>query len=180
MVVKDKNIANEGKHMRGDRLAKGLKILVVLIGLCGLLFYGGALPLLGKNIVLQIKNQFFFWPWLAFMWTTAAPCYIVLFFLWKIANIIAQGRGLSEKTAQYLKHIAMLAAFTALWFLAGNCLLLFLKMSHTVVFILSLTLIIFGILVAVAALRASCFVRKHSAAGQGKRMLSAEISEKVR
>lgn len=169
-----------GKHMHRDVLAKGLKILVVFIGICGLLFYGCALPLLGRDITLQIKSQFFFWPWLTFMWTTAVPCYIVLFFLWRISDKIAQGIGFSEKTAQYLKHIAMLAVFTSLWFLAGNCLLLFLEISHTAVFMLSLILIIFGILVAAAALRLSCFVRKHLAAGEEKSALFAEIAEKVK
>ncbi len=160
-------------------LAKGLKVLVVFIGICGLLFYGGALPLLGRDIMLQIKSQFFFWPWLTFMWITAVPCYIVLFFLWRISDKIAQGIGFSEKTVQYLKHIAVLAAFTSLWFLAGNWLFLFLEMSHTAVFMLSLIFVVFGIVITVAALWLSCFVRRHSAAGKEKKTFSAEMAKNV-
>lgn len=124
-------------------LVKRLKILALFISLCALFFYGCALPLLGQLSFCKPSPAPSFVPG---CYLCGLPsCGTISFsFCFRALQKIAAGSGFSNKTAEYLKHMAMFTSFISHWFLAGNCLVLFLQMGHSAVFLLSLILIVLG------------------------------------
>lgn len=150
--------------MTQAHLSKWLKIIILLVGLCGLIIYLAVFPMYGKSLAAGYPEmEARFWPWLIFLWTTAIPCYAVLAYCWSIASHIGKDRSFSHENAKSLWRISTLAAADSIWFFVGNCLLFLLNMSHPAVLLISLLVIAFGIAVAVAAAALAHLVQKAAA-----------------
>ena len=147
--------------MEQKALSKWLKVIIVGVGLCGLVVYLFVIPELGREIVGQYP-QFKGWymPWLIFISATAIPCYIALVFGWMIAGNIGRDRSFCMDNAKYLKWISWLAAGDAIYFFAGNVVMLFANMNHPGVIVISLFVIFAGVAIAVAAAALSHLVKK--------------------
>ena len=89
--------------------------------------YFWVLPVLGADFAAAYPEfARCYWPWLIFLWLTAVPCYITLFFGWSIAAEIGRDNSFSVKNAVSLRNIALLAAGdAAVLSSAGNVLYLF-------------------------------------------------------
>ena len=147
--------------MEQKTLSRWLKLVLIGVGLCGLVVYGAILPLYGQSILAanpDMGNRY--WPWLIFLWASGVPCYAALVIGWRIAGNIGRDHSFSEDNARYLKRIALLAAGDAVFFFAGNIVLLFANMSHPGVVLGSLLVVFAGVAVSVAAAALSHLVLK--------------------
>ena len=81
-------------------------------------------------------------------------------FGWMIAGNIGRDRSFCMDNAKYLKWISWLAAGDAIYFFAGNVVMLFANMNHPGVIIISLFVIFAGVAIAVAAAALSHLVKK--------------------
>ena len=150
--------------MEQKALSKWLKLILIGVAFCGLVVYFLVLPAFGQSIVHDYPEfSGWYYPWLIFLWVTGLPCYLALFYGWKIASNIGADRSFCEDNAKYLKWIAWLAAGDAGYFFAGNLVLGFLSMNHPGVMLGSLIVVFAGIAIAVAAAALSHLVKKASA-----------------
>jgi len=150
--------------MEQKTLANWLKFVVIGVGICGLCIYLGILPSYGKSLVEQypeFENRY--WPWLIFLWLTAIPCYLTLFFGWKIASNIGKDRSFSIENSKLLQWIAWMAAGDSIFFFVGNIALLLFDLSHPGVVLLSMVIVFAGVAITVAAAALSHLVRKAAA-----------------
>ena len=147
--------------MEQKALAKWLRLVVVLLGLCGLAVYFLLVPSYGLSLRSQypeFSNRF--WPWLGFLWASGLPCWAVLVLGWRIAGNIGRDASFSLGNARYLKWISWLAGGDAVFFFLGNLVLLCLNMSHPGVTLLSLLVVFAGAAIAVASAALSHLVQK--------------------
>ena len=113
------------------KLSVTLKLSIVGMALCGLLLYFGAIPIFAlsmRTAYPEFANRF--WPWLAFLWGSALPCYGVLFYGWRVANEIKKENAFSRENAVSLHMVALLAVVDTVYFALGNIILFLLSMSH--------------------------------------------------
>ena len=150
--------------MKQDSLAKWLKGIIIGIGICGFLICLVILPMLAKDILYEGPGmEHYYRPWMIFIWISAIPCYVVLFYGWKVASNIGRDNSFCEDNAVYLKRISYMAVIDSIYFFVGNIVLTFMTISHPSVFIGSLFVIFAGISVAVAAAALSHLVMKAAA-----------------
>lgn len=147
--------------MKQKSLAKWLKFIIVLVGICGLVFYGGIIPFLGIGISdVYPEYSYCFLPWLIFLLVTAVPCYIALGLAWKISSNIGKDKSFTSNNAKSLKHISVLAVINSVYFFIGNVVFFILNMNPIQVLGISIILIFFGIAIAVASAVLSYLVNK--------------------
>ncbi len=130
--------------MTQTNLSKWLKGIIGGIGVCGAIIYGYLIPLFGKEIV-RANPEFSHWyvPWLTVIRITAVPCFLILYFGWKISTEIGRDNSFSVENARYLKYISGLA-----------------HMNHPGIFLASLMIEFAGTAIAVAAAVLSHLVQK--------------------
>lgn len=147
--------------MEQKTLSLVLKLVLAGFAVAGAIVYFWVLPVLGADFAADYPEfAHCYWPWLIFLWLTAVPCYVTLFFGWSIATEIGRDNSFSVKNAVSLRNIALLAAGDALFFFAGNVLYLFLNMNHPAIFLVSCFVVFLGVAVAVAAASLSHLVYK--------------------
>ena len=147
--------------MEHKALAARLKLILIGTGIGGLVVFFLLLPESGRTIAAEYPEfAGRFWPWLGFLWAAGIPCYIALALGWKIAANIGADASFTRETAGYLQRISLLAAGDAVFFFAGNGVLLFADMSHPGVTLLSLLVVFAGVAVSVAAAAAARLVEK--------------------
>ena len=147
--------------MKQTSLSKWLKIIIIGCGICGLLIYALVMPSIGQTLASENPEMSsYFWPWLIFIWATGIPCYIALFFAWKIAANIGVDKSFSLSNAKLLKWISILAAGDAAFFFLGNIVFLLLNMNHPSIVLLSLIIVFAGVAISVAAAALSHLVMK--------------------
>ncbi len=150
--------------MDQKKLANWIKVILVGIGLCGLFIYLYVVPELGRTMVAKYPEYSHgFWPWLCFIWCTGINCYVALGFAWKIATDIGIDKSFSQKNAERLRAISILAATDAGVFFFGNVVLLLLNLSHPGIVILSMLIVFAGVCISVAAAALSHLVQKAAA-----------------
>ena len=147
--------------MEQKTLSKWLRIIIIGAGIVGLIVYFAIIPAYAtetRTLYPEFSDRY--WPWLVFIWITAAPCYAALVFGWKIALNIGKDRSFSKENARYLKIIAVLAAVDSIYFFIGNVVLLFANMSHPGVTLFSLLIVFVGAAISVASAVVSHLVQK--------------------
>lgn len=138
--------------MEQKTLSRWLKAILAGAGLCGLLAFAVVVPLFGLSLREQypeFSNRFY--PWLAFLWAAAIPCFAALAAAWKITENIGKDRSFSEENAALFPQDLHFIRGGRRIFFAGNLALLLLDMSHPSVVLFSLVVVFGGIAVAVAA-----------------------------
>ena len=148
--------------MNQNNLANWLKAIIIGTGIFGLIVFGWLIPAYGGNLATMAPEfSYCYWPWLVFLWLCAVPCFVSLFFGWKIAENIGKDNSFSFDNAKQLKIISKLAAFDCAFFFIGNWVLLFLDMNHPGVVIIFAPLVIFvGVAVSVVSAALSHLVYK--------------------
>jgi hypothetical protein len=147
--------------MEQKKLSKWLKCIFVGMAVCGVVLYAAVFPCVGMSVLErypEFSNRF--WPWLAFIWISGIPCFLVLFFSWKIATNIGKDLSFSESNAKLLQWISAMSAGDAAFFFLGNMVLLCLDMSHPSVVLASFVVVFAGVAVAVASAVLSHLVKK--------------------
>ena len=147
--------------MKSDSLARWLKVIIIGLAVWGLCIYAGILPLMGKELLLDVAGvSHYFWPWMVFLWVSAVPCYAMLVYGWKVVVNIGRDRSFCNENAYALKNISYLALCDSVYFFVGNVVLYLMDMNHPSVFLASFFVIFAGVAVAVAAAALSHLVLK--------------------
>jgi len=147
--------------MKQDTLSKWLKGILAGVGVCGLAVYGAVIPMLAEAMVDKYPEfSGCRLPWLILILATAIPCYIALFFAWKIAVNIGEDRSFSVANGKLLKWISVLAAGDAAFFFAGNLIFLLLGMNHPSIALGSLLVEFLGVAVSIASAALSHLMMK--------------------
>ena len=134
------------------KLSVTLKLSIGGMALCGLALYFGAIPIFAlsmRTAYPEFANRF--WPWLAFLWGSALPCYGVLFYGWRVAGEIGRGNAFSGENAASLRAVARLAVLDTVYFALGNIILFLLSMSHPGIALGLMAVCVVGVIVAAAA-----------------------------
>lgn len=150
--------------MEQKALARWLRIILTGVGILGLVTCFAVIPMFGLSLRTEypeFSNRF--WPWLIFLWLSAAPCFVSLGFLWRVAGNIGKDRSFSNENASCLKTVSYLFAADSVFFFLGNVVLLFLNMSHPGVALASLAVVFVAVAASVAAAVLSRLARKASA-----------------
>ncbi|MDO4169521.1 MAG: DUF2975 domain-containing protein [Lachnospiraceae bacterium] len=139
-----------------------LKVVMIGLGLAGIILYMIVLPFFAKETFDYAGGVWksAFWPWMVFLWITAIPCYVVLFYGWRIASRIGIGKSFSRQNAMDMKKIGMLALGDSAIFVGGSILLLFFHINHPGILLMSIFIPFIGVSIAVVAMVLSHFIYK--------------------
>ena len=148
--------------MNQNNLSKWLKGIIIGTGIFGLVVFGWLIPAYGASFaIMNPELAYCYWPWLVFLWLCSVPCFVSLFFGWKIASNIGMDNSFSFDNSKNLKIISVLAAGDSAFFFLGNWALVFMDMSHPGVAIIFAPLVIFvGVAVSVVCAALSHLVYK--------------------
>ena len=82
--------------MTQESLSKWLKGVIAGIAVCGAVIYFYLVPVLGQEAAAAYPEfSHCYIPWLIVIWLTAVPCYMVLYFGWKITMEIKKDNSFS-------------------------------------------------------------------------------------
>ena len=148
--------------MTQKNLSIWLKAVIIGTGIFGLIVFCGLIPAYGLNLKsIYPELAYCYWPWQIFLWLCSVPCFVSLFFGWKIASNIGNDDSFSFDNSKNLKIISGLAAFDSAFFFIGNWALVLMDMSHPGVAIIFAPLVIFvGIAVSIVCAALSHLVYK--------------------
>lgn len=147
--------------MTQKSLSKWLKGVIAGIAVCGAVIYFYLVPVFGQEAAAAYPEfSHCYIPWLIVIWLTAVPCYMVLYFGWKITMEIKKDNSFSMTNSRYLKYISTLALLDSGYFFLANLILLLLNMNHPGIFLGSLLVEFAGVTVAVTAAALSHLVQK--------------------
>ena len=147
--------------MEQKSFSKWLKLILIGVAVCGLVVYALVIPMYGlslRSLYPEFSNRF--WPWLLFLWVSGIPCFMVLYYSWRIASNIGNDQSFTAQNASLLKSISVLSIWDAGFFFAGNIVLLLLNMSHPGVAIASFAVVFVGVAVSVASAALSHLTKK--------------------
>lgn len=142
-------------------LSKWLKAIIIGMAICGGIIYSYIIPFWGQEIA-QANPEYagYYWPWLIMLWITAIPCYLVLYFGWKIVIEIGKDNSFSIQNANSLKYISMLAAGDSVYFFGANLVFMIMGINHPGIFLISLFVVFTGTAVTVASAALSHLVHR--------------------
>jgi hypothetical protein len=141
------------RHIPYPRLAKWLRIAVILTAAFGAAVFFGAVPIFGQSIVYSNPEfAYCYIPWLAVIWCTAVPCYAALVFAWRIAKDIGREHPFTHDNARRVRRIGQLAIADVAFFFAANVVLLFLNMNHPGILLMALFICLAGVAFAVVVI----------------------------
>lgn len=147
--------------MTQKSLSVWMKIIVIMLGICGLVLYGFVVPYVGLDFAQNYPDYAHcFAPWVVYLSITAIPCYIVLFLAWKIATSISVDSAFTDKNSARLKSVSILALATSAYMFIGNVALLLLNMTHISVFLGVCLIVFIGIAISVASAVLSYLVKR--------------------
>lgn len=147
--------------MTQKSLSKRMKLIIVLLGLCGAALFGAAVPIIGCDLANSYPEySYCFLPWLIFILLMAVPCYAVLVIAWKIAVSISDDNSFTELNSKRLKTVSMLALVTSIYLFTGATVFLFLSMCHFSMFLAACLVSFVGIAISVASAVLSYLVKK--------------------
>lgn len=150
--------------MNTKSLANLMKTIVVMLGLCGAVMFGLAVPFVGFDLANTYPEySHCLIPWLIFIFLMAVPCYAVLTFAWKIAASIAKNDIFTTANSIRLKNVAILALCTSIYLFVGNVVFLLLNMNHFSVLLGSMLVAFIGICITAASAVLSHLVQKAAA-----------------
>ncbi|MGN0350790.1 MAG: DUF2975 domain-containing protein [Roseburia sp.] len=147
--------------MSQKSLSKWLKAIIGGMAVCGAVIYFYMIPIWGRDLT-KANPEFASWylPWLIAILISGIPCYLVLYFGWKISTEIGRDNSFSMENAEHLKKISILAAIDSLYFFVVNVVFMIVGINHLGVFLISMLAIFAGVVVTVAAAALSHLVRK--------------------
>ncbi|MBR0320267.1 MAG: DUF2975 domain-containing protein [Clostridia bacterium] len=150
--------------MKQKYLSGWIKGILTVMGVCGAVMYLFVLPLFGREMQeMYPEYACAYLPWLIFLWLSGIPCFMTLFYGWRIASNIGKDQSFSMQNAVLLKRIAVLAAADALFFFLGNLVFAVINWSSPGIMLMSLGVDFAGVAVSIAAAVLSHLVQKAAA-----------------
>ena len=135
--------------MNRHALARRLRLILIGIALCGLLFYALLLPCFLRRSFPD--DSVAFWAHLILLWISGIPCYIVLWYGLRVVRNIDADRSFCAENAAHLRAVSTLASLDAVYIFLCDILLLLLGVSEGMMLLLSVIIIFVGAAVSVSA-----------------------------
>lgn len=139
--------------MSQKSLSNWLKVIIILMAVCGLVVYMYIFP----NLILRFmpysqngENLSIFNNWMIILWISAIPCYMVLVFGWLISKNIGNDKSFTIENAKYLKYIMVITLVDCIYYFIANIIMFYMKANNETIMIFSLVAIFAGIVFAVA------------------------------
>lgn len=147
--------------MSSKTLGSLMRVSVISAAMCGLFLCAYVIPYWGAGMIAA-NPEFngWFWSWLVFAWVFATPCFVILFFIWKVAGAVKNETVFTVQTAKWVKTGAMLLLCDAAFLFIGNVVLLLLNMNHPGVLLLSVIGNIFAVALSLLAAVLSRYLTK--------------------
>jgi len=160
--------------MSPKSLCRRVRAAVISLAVVGSIVCFYLIPGFGENIArANPEFAYCFWPWLIFLWLTAAPCYAILALAWRVSTAIGNEQVFTAQTARWVAVAARLLFADAGFFFAGNLLLALAvvffplpndtHMSHPAVLVISLLICIIAVSLASIAMVLSRYIAKAAA-----------------
>lgn len=150
--------------MTQKSLSKRMKIIIILLGICGAVLFGIAVPVIGLDLADSYPEySYCFLPWLIFILLMAVPCCAVLVIAWKIATSISNDNSFSEINSKRLKNVSVLSLATSIYLFVGATVFLLLSMCHFSMFLGACLVSFVGVAISVASAVLSYLVKKAAA-----------------
>ena len=147
--------------MSSKTLCKMLRIAVIAVAICGLVACTYILPTIGTNLARDYPEfSHWYFPWLAFLWITSIPCFVILVLIWKVSTAIKHDYVFSLQTARLVKIASVILFCDVGFFFVGNVAFLLLNINHPGVLLLTLFGDVFGVALAVSAAVLSRYLTK--------------------
>lgn len=131
--------------MDTNSIKKTMRLFICILAVIGAVFYGYAVPALGKAIAgayPEFANCYY--PWLIVISLTALPCYVVLIELWKLSKKVANNQVFEKETVKIFNKISFMSAIDILFFLIMNLAFMLVDMNHPSILIGSFVITIIG------------------------------------
>lgn len=136
--------------MSQGNLSRLLKIIIIIMGMIGLVFYCHIVPMWSRDMAAGELARWSL-PWLVFISLTAGPIYAGLVLFWKICTDIQRDRSFTHANAARMKVISILAVSDVAYHFTGSVILTALNMNHPGSMLQTLFIDVVGISVAIAA-----------------------------
>ena len=154
--------------MSQKSLSNWLKIIIVLMAICGIVVYAYAfpeliaslVPTIAKDSTEKFASMGLYFEWMIIFWISAIPCYIVLILGWFIACNIGKDKSFTVANAKYLKYIMIVTLIDCIYFFIANVMMFSNGKSTELIFVVSLVAIFAGIVFAVTVACLSHLVLK--------------------
>ncbi len=138
--------------MRKESLIRLLRGIIIGFGILGAVVYTQTFPILGhgmEEMILRFSTYYI--PWLIFIWITAIPCYMILFYGWKVIEQIEQDTIFTRKSALLFKKVSWWALADMIFFTVGNLIFFCIKAVDIIYFFASLVGVFMGLAVVITA-----------------------------
>lgn len=147
--------------MTQKSLANWVKLIVLGIGIFGVIVFGIVTPMWASTDMFTTSFfSCYYWHWIGFLGVATIPCYIVLVYVWKIANQIALNNSFSIENSYYLRNISIIVAGNTAFFFIVNVIYLALGISSLSILIVSMIFVLIGISITLCAALISHLVYK--------------------
>lgn len=134
--------------MNAKRINTIFRITIIAIGLCGLSIcafwypYSISLTTMGViNATPTAEQSIRIWIQLVFYWIVSVPCFLILFFAWKISSALDKEELFSNKIVDLIKLKIVILLIDLLVFLIGNIIFVFLKWNDFAIIYFMITVI---------------------------------------
>lgn len=138
-----------------------LRVVTVIIGLIGALFFVLLVPELGQHVVESFPEfSAWYYPCLLLAWCMGLPCFAALVLFWRICVNIGQDRSFCTENGRLLTWISRLALLDTLLLLAVSILLAVCGIMTAGYALIVLSLLIAGTGISIIAASLSHMVAK--------------------
>jgi hypothetical protein len=139
-----------------------IKVTILIIACCGLCICVFIYPIffhffsIGKSV-----SDYYLWALLIFFWMVSIPCFIILVFIWKIANFIKTGSVFTHQVAKIAKLCSLILFGDIALFFTGNIIFFLIEPYYYSIFaFISIFLILTGLTLALFAAILSHYINK--------------------
>ncbi|MDE6888149.1 MAG: DUF2975 domain-containing protein [Eubacterium sp.] len=147
--------------MKQKEIAKWLKGITGGIGLMGMIFFFGLVPVIaGEMRRMYPEAAHLYWPGLCYNVVIAASCFMILYQFWTVCREIGRDNSFSMENAAAFKRMSRLAVLLAAEWFAGFAVLVALRSMQAGIMLLMLAAIFASFVVAICAAALSHLVLK--------------------
>lgn len=143
-----------GLFMKQRTLSLWLKAAISVFTAIVIISYALFIPYVaGKEFFLNIYPELKSWymPWIVYIGLTAIPILAAMVRSWQIAKNIEKDNSFCHANAKFMRDIGLCAFADSVYFVIGGVIMLLLNRSHPAVFMVSMTFVVIGLVVSVAA-----------------------------
>lgn len=114
--------------MQQKEVAKWLKVITIITGLAGVIFFFLIMPVMAADVAeMYPEVAYMKWPGMIYGWSIGVLCYAILFQFWKVCVEIGRDNSFSAENAKSFKVISRLAVLLAVVWFAGLVFLAIMK-----------------------------------------------------